>query len=55
ELGRLYGILNRKDWSYIGWRFDWFTGRFGDNTKNIEKRYSMMRFYIWTLLLNLYE
>ncbi|RIB29881.1 Glycosyltransferase Family 2 protein [Gigaspora rosea] len=51
ESGRLYGILCRKEWGYIGWRFDWFTGRLGDDTKNIEKRFSMIRFNVWAFLI----
>ncbi|CAG8609049.1 8395_t:CDS:2 [Cetraspora pellucida] len=51
ELGRLYGKLSRREWNYIRWRFDWFTNRFGDDTKNIEKRFSMIRFNLWAILV----
>ncbi|CAG8485352.1 11544_t:CDS:2 [Dentiscutata heterogama] len=51
ESGRLYGILIRKEWGYVGWRFDWFTGRLGEDTKNIEKQFSMMRFSVWAFFV----
>ncbi|THV02639.1 NAD-dependent epimerase/dehydratase [Dendrothele bispora CBS 962.96] len=36
EMGRLRGILARKEFSCIGKRFDWFTGRWGDGPRNEE-------------------
>ncbi|CAG8615766.1 14064_t:CDS:1 [Racocetra persica] len=49
ESGRLCGKLCRKEWCYIGWRFDWFANRLDDI--KIAKRSSMMRFNIWAILV----
>ncbi|CAG8644781.1 17584_t:CDS:2, partial [Dentiscutata erythropus] len=51
NLGKLYGLLSRKDWDYIGWRFDYQTGRFGDRFKNITRQSSKTTFSLWVLLV----
>ncbi|KAK7054334.1 hypothetical protein VNI00_003528 [Paramarasmius palmivorus] len=37
EMGRLRGILGRKEWAQAGRRFDWFAGRWGDGPMNEER------------------
>ncbi|KII96014.1 glycosyltransferase family 2 protein [Plicaturopsis crispa FD-325 SS-3] len=38
EAGRTRGILARGEWSCLGRRFDWFTGRAGDGPKNEQRK-----------------
>jgi nucleoside-diphosphate-sugar epimerase/GT2 family glycosyltransferase len=37
EIGRLVGIYERREWSSIGRRFDWFTGKAGHGPRNNER------------------
>jgi len=52
ELGRLRGIVERREWGSIGKRFDWFVGRVpGDRPRKEERRNSVERVGVVIVLL----
>ncbi|CAM6107977.1 unnamed protein product [Calypogeia fissa] len=51
EWGRLEGMIRRGDWSCIGWRFDWFAGRFGKVPLDTERKHTFGRFQLWLQFL----
>lgn len=52
ELGRLRGIVERREWGSIGKRFDWFVGRVpGDRPRKEERRNSVERVGVIIVLL----
>ncbi|CAG8695043.1 24865_t:CDS:2, partial [Dentiscutata erythropus] len=51
NLGKLYGKLSRKDWGYIGWRFDYLASRFGYYFVRFTKQRSRTTFNLWVLLV----
>lgn len=51
ELGRLIGILERREFRVIGKSFDWFTNRAGDGPKREENRNRLERIFLWVLFL----
>ncbi|KAI0092492.1 NAD-dependent epimerase/dehydratase [Irpex rosettiformis] len=55
EVGRVMGILERREFSYLLHRFDWFAGHpaFGDGPKREERRNSMERFGLCLLIATL--
>jgi glycosyltransferase involved in cell wall biosynthesis len=42
EVGRLVGIYERREWSSIGRRFDWFTDKAGKDPRNNERKTNLM-------------
>ncbi|KAI3621132.1 glycosyltransferase family 2 protein [Moniliophthora roreri] len=44
EIGRLRGLLGRREWMQTGKRFDWFAGRWGDGPMNEERLNGKQRF-----------
>ncbi|PFH53625.1 glycosyltransferase family 2 protein [Amanita thiersii Skay4041] len=55
EMGRLHGMLARREFPVIGTRFDWFTGRWGDGPKNEERRNSVQRLLIAAVVFCMIE
>ncbi|KAJ3562199.1 hypothetical protein NP233_g9726 [Leucocoprinus birnbaumii] len=53
ELGRLRGIIEKREWGSIGKRFDWFVGRVGDGPRREERRNSLERFTVTIALVAL--
>lgn len=51
EWGRLEGMIRRGEWTCIGWRFDWFAGRFGEEPLHTERRHTLGRFQLWLQIL----
>lgn len=55
ELGRLRGIVERREWGSIGKRFDWFVGRApGDGPRKEERRNSVERVGVVIVLFMLF-
>jgi nucleoside-diphosphate-sugar epimerase/glycosyltransferase involved in cell wall biosynthesis len=54
ELGRLRGVLGRREYGSIGRRFDWFTGVAGDGPKSEERWNSVQRLSLVIALLGLF-
>lgn len=55
ELGRLQGIVERREWGSIGKRFDWFVGRApGDGPRKEERRNSVERVGVVIVLFMLF-
>jgi len=52
EYGRLTALLKKRKWDCFAKRFDWFTYRFGDMTRNVERKQSGIRFLVWTILVS---
>ncbi|CAB5197852.1 unnamed protein product [Rhizophagus irregularis] len=50
EFGRLMGHIERKEWNYIGKRFDWFAKKNG-GTMNDEISTNSRKFFIWVSLM----
>lgn len=51
ELGRLVGMLERREFRVIGRSFDWFTNRVGDGPRREENRDRLERIALWVLLV----
>ncbi|KIK72835.1 hypothetical protein PAXRUDRAFT_179833, partial [Paxillus rubicundulus Ve08.2h10] len=51
ECGRVVGLLERGDISWLGHRFDWFTHRAGEGPMNEERANSAQRMGTITLML----
>ena len=51
EMGRVIGMLERREFTYLGMRFDWFTGRAGNGPRNEEKKNNLQRFGIIVVFL----
>src|ERR1043166_4542015 len=49
ELGRLTGIIERREWKCIGKRFDWFVNRSEGKIKE-EKYNNLKKFLLWVSL-----
>ncbi|KAF9066985.1 NAD-dependent epimerase/dehydratase [Rhodocollybia butyracea] len=54
EMGRLRGMLARKEFAYLGKRFDWFAGRWGDKPLKEEVQNGKERFALMVIILVLY-
>ncbi|KAK0475493.1 NAD-dependent epimerase/dehydratase [Armillaria novae-zelandiae] len=50
EAGKTVGLLKQGKWYYLGKRFDWFTGRWGDGPKRNERKNSVQRFILVLLI-----
>ncbi|CCM03967.1 uncharacterized protein FIBRA_06123 [Fibroporia radiculosa] len=50
EYGRLVGMVERREFKYIGRSFDWFTDRAGDGPKTEENRNRVERLTVWLVL-----
>jgi hypothetical protein len=44
EGGRFLGLVQRGELAHIGWRFDWFAGRWGDTPRYEERKNGLQRF-----------
>lgn len=53
EWGRVVGILERREYSMLGKRFDWFTGRWGEGPKEEERKNNIQRLTLFILILSL--
>lgn len=53
EMGRARGVLGRKEFGFLGRRFDWFTGRWGDGPLKDEVRNGNERAMLMMFLLGL--
>lgn len=51
ELGRLVGMLERREWKAIGKSFDWFTNRAGNGPRREENQNRLERLALWILIL----
>ncbi|KAF8989435.1 glycosyltransferase family 2 protein [Cyathus striatus] len=54
EIGRMIGIIQRREWDCIGRRFDWFTGRYGCGPMNEERMNNVQRFCLAFLMFLFY-
>ncbi|KAJ2912126.1 hypothetical protein MD484_g8287, partial [Candolleomyces efflorescens] len=52
ELGRLGGVVDRREWGAIGRRFDWFTGRVGKGPLAEERMNNVQRMLLTVFLLS---
>ncbi|KAG7442613.1 glycosyltransferase family 2 protein [Guyanagaster necrorhizus] len=50
EAGKTAGLIKQGQWYYLGKRFDWFTGRWGDGPKRNERKNSLQRFVLVVLI-----
>lgn len=50
EGGRVMGILQRKEFTFLGTRFDWFAGKAGDGPKGEERLNSSQRFFLYLVI-----
>jgi nucleoside-diphosphate-sugar epimerase/glycosyltransferase involved in cell wall biosynthesis len=50
ETGRLVGVIQRREWSSIGRRFDWFTGKAGSGPRDHERRMNIQRLVLGALV-----
>ncbi|KIM37632.1 glycosyltransferase family 2 protein [Hebeloma cylindrosporum] len=53
ELGRLRGILARREYEYLGWRFDWFAGGYGDGPWEEERANGVQRTVVAAAILSM--
>ncbi|KIK51182.1 glycosyltransferase family 2 protein [Collybiopsis luxurians FD-317 M1] len=51
EMGRLRGMLGRKEFNHLGRRFDWFTGRWGDGPRKEEVKNGNERFVLMIAIM----
>ncbi|KAE9397627.1 glycosyltransferase family 2 protein [Gymnopus androsaceus JB14] len=51
EVGRLRGVLGRREFRHVGKRFDWFAGRWGEGPVNEETTNGQQRFFLLLLML----
>lgn len=54
ELGRLVGMLERREFRAIGKSFDWFTNRAGDGPRREENQNRLERVGLWLLMLGMW-
>ncbi|KAH6908593.1 NAD-dependent epimerase/dehydratase [Coprinopsis sp. MPI-PUGE-AT-0042] len=53
EMGRVKGVIDRRDWSCFGRRFDWFAHRVGNGPRSEERRNSVERVVLTGVLFGL--
>lgn len=51
EIGRVVGMLARGELTYLGRRFDWFTGRVGNGPRSEERLNNLQRMFISVAIL----
>lgn len=51
EMGRVIGMVERREFIHLGMRFDWFTGRAGDGPRSEEIKNNLQRFGIIIVFL----
>jgi hypothetical protein len=50
EMGRVIGMLTRREVILLGRRFDWFTGRAGNGPRNEERKNNLQRLFIFVAI-----
>jgi len=53
ELGRLRGMLARREYADLGWRFDWFTGGYGNGPREEERANGVQRTIVAAAILSM--